>query len=476
MLLSLVMLAAVVLMVREHWHSLGADQLAILNNRALKHFGSTSLESDVLLRKWVIQGIAVPTAVWAIWNMGLIHRLPPIMPNIALAQYHDQPWSGLWLAAVVKGFGLITLTWGAITYIWMTVALAQAARDVPLFRKILLTVGIPMFLLSLILMSVHNWALLPTGLLIVFMPVVICSARLVHKETPVPSYSAAVAKINFGKYEDAELEVINQLEKRETDFQGWMMLAELYATKYRRFDDAAQVIIDLCNDPSVQEVEISVACNKLADWQLELAENPPAARAALDLLIKSLPGTHFAQMAKVRMKQLPRTREDLEDEKKRRGLRLPALREEFDKAPEAAAKTPEEEKREASLEANRLSDRLRENPNDHATRERLAILLAERLGHVNLGVEQLRLIMKMPEVSAENAAKHLAQIANWERRLNKNEAKFRALLAEITRDYSGTTASLAARRQLQLIENESLATPTPTAARPASIRIRAPEA
>jgi hypothetical protein len=282
-----------------------------------------------------------------------------------------------------------------------------------------------------------------------------------------------MGKINFGKYEDAEVEVINQLEKKANDFHGWMLLAELYATKYHRLDDAAQVVIDLCRDPTISEVEASLACNKLADWQLEICMNPPAARAALDLLIQRAPGSHVAQMAELRLKTMPRTREDFLDQKKPKSIRLPALREHS----AMHAEQPAISKHEASLEANRLSDRLRYDPNDFDARERLAILLAENLGQANAGIEQLRLMINMPQTSGERAAKWLAQIASWERHLNKNEQRFRAILNEIIRLYPSATHAVAARRQLQLIADEEYQkTIVPQAPPPAiTIRVEAPK-
>jgi hypothetical protein len=471
-------LAVVSIMVREHWNSLSSGQLAAFERPATRAFGDNAKQSDRLLFKWFLQGAVAPALFWCIQNLGALPGSAPYVPVIAVAQHSDKPWLIYWFGWSLKGSGFIALMWCAVTYAWMAFVIYREARAESAFRRVLVRIGAPMFVLAMVFLFYGKITDLPIALLMICVPIVHSSVSAVPKTAPVVSYGAAVAKIHRGKYEDAEIEVINQLEKHETDFQGWMMLAELYATKYQRFDDAAQVVVDLCGDPTVQEVEISVACNKLADWQLNLANNPPAARAALDLLIKALPGTHFAHMAKVRLRQLPRTREDLEDQKKHRPLRMPSLSEQDGKlagSPGAApAPLTEDAKREATLEANRLSDRLRDLPNEHKTRERLAILLAESLGQPALGIEQLRLIVKMNDVGGEQAAKNLAQIAAWERGLNKNEAKFRATLLEITRDFPGTTASLSARRQLQLIENESLAQPAPVARKP--IRIKVPEA
>jgi hypothetical protein len=82
----------------------------------------------------------------------------------------------------------------------------------------------------------------------------------------------------------------------------------------------------------------------------------------------------------------------------------------------------------------------------------------------------------MPEMMGERAAKFLAQIATWERHLNKNEQKFRTLLNEIIRMYPNTMQAYSARRQLQLIADAELQKTVETSKPPpAPIRLQAPE-
>lgn len=455
MFLAMIMLIAVGCCVREHWNKLG----------------NYEPEAEGLFRRWLLLGVVVPSVFWAVWNLGISERFPAIVPEISIAKANDKVWWHYWTGAVIFGAGLITLSWGAVTYSWMALKIGRGLAFDKEVRQTAAIYGIPMFLLAFIIVYRESWSMLPCGVLIMLLPMVHGSLSVIERPAAVTSYGAAIGKMKFGKYEDAEMKVIEQLEKKENDFEGWMMLAELYATKYHRMDDAAQVILDLCHDPSIQEVEISIACNKLADWQLTLAQNPAAARAALDLLIQRLPGTHFARMAQVRLRQIPRTREDLLDRKKPKPIRLPSLREE---GAQIATTSDARARHEATLEANRLSDRLKDDPNDFEARERLAIIVAEKLGQVNLGIEQLRLMVKMPEAMGERAAKWLAQIASWERHLNKNETRFRALLAEIIRDYPNTTQALAAKRQLQLIEYEELEKQRPKVEAPQSVRLRVP--
>lgn len=451
-------LVAVACAVREHWVRLAGDQPA----------------THRFLRRWAFRGIVLPSALWAFANLGLFQRFPAIVPDIAAAHASpDHPaWAPLWMSWTITGAGFIAIAWSAVTYTWMALIIARRAGAEPECRLTALLVGLPMLVLAFLIAFIGGWPLLPVALFTFVFPLVHCTINRAEKPAAVTAYGRAEGQIKFGKYEDAELEVISQLEKKENDFKGWMLLAELYATKYRRLDDAAQVIVDLCNDPTIQEIEISLACHKLADWQLEIGQNPVAARAAIELIIQRLPGTHAAQMAEARLKQMPRTRDDFLDQKKPRAIRLPSLRENAETNPHQNAPDPAD-KRAATLEANRLTARLQDDPNDLNARERLAILLAERLSHVNLGIDQLRLMLKLPEVPPERAGKWLAQIAEWERHLKKNEKAFRSILAEIIRDYPQTSFAMSARRQLELLEQDAFEKANATAAAtPSPIRLK----
>src|SRR5437870_2862339 len=69
---------------------------------------------------------------------------------------------------------------------------------------------------------------------------------LALKKKIPPSYARAIAKTKFGKYKDAEVEVIHELEKCEEDFDGWLILAGLYATHFNDLPAADRTIRDLC--------------------------------------------------------------------------------------------------------------------------------------------------------------------------------------------------------------------------------------
>ena len=110
---------------------------------------------------------------------------------------------------------------------------------------------------------------------------------------------------------------------------------------------------------------------------------------------------------------------------------------------------------EAIAEANRLSDKLTDDPNDIATREKLAFVLGEKLERIDLAVEQLRLLRDLPDTTEEQNAKWLAQIASWEFNRDQNIGKFQAALKDLVQQYPHTSHAIAAGRRLYLLEMDT---------------------
>src|SRR5262249_17477626 len=130
---------------------------------------------------------------------------------------------------------------------------------------------------------------------------------IVHPKKMPPMYARAIAKTKFGKYTEAEWEIIRELEKHEDDFEGWLMMAELYANHFNDLAEAEQTILEICEQPRTTPTQLSIALHRLADWQLTRANDPDAARRALQMVSDRLPGTHLARMAQLRRNQLPDT-------------------------------------------------------------------------------------------------------------------------------------------------------------------------
>jgi hypothetical protein len=408
---------------------------------------------------WTLQGFLFPWLIFCLFNIGWGSGFPPLVPQILEAQRSNSPWFWLWVIWSLAGALLIVFYWAAVTYCWLLARIVQLAAD---RKEILLNIaffGLFSCSIATVLVYFSGWIYLGPGICFALLPIVHFTIDLAEKPLVYATYGKAIAQRKRGKIQDAEWEVISQLERSENDFDGWMLLAEMYAKDYRNMEDAARVILDICRQPGVQQVQISVACHKLADWQLEFADNPIGARAALEFLCRKLPGTHFAHMAQQRIRQIPSTFEEFDELKKPRRIRLSSLGETLGdvRIVEPSSRS------DAVAEANRLSDKLTEDPNDIPAREKLALVLSEKLGKIDLAVEQLTLLGDLPDATEEQKSKWLAQIASWEFTRDKDSEKFQSALRRIISEYPQTSHAFAAQRRLYLLEmdySEQLARPS----------------
>ena len=245
---------------------------------------------------------------------------------------------------------------------------------------------------------------------------------------------------------------LNPHNIEENWFDGWMMLAELYAKHFRDLPTAEQTILDLCLQPNLPPSHVGVALNRLADWHLEIGSDPLAARRTLQVLCDQFPGTHMSRMAGQRLAQLPATREELLEQRQGRRIRLPALRANMEG--EAASSPPAASQEASAALANRLVERLRSNPDDVPAREDLARIWAEDLGQAGLAIEQVQLLLGMPDPPAGKTAEWLTLIAGWHLRFRRDEAAGRQWLERLVREHPGTPQAHAAQRRLMVMNLE----------------------
>ena len=278
------------------------------------------------LLPWSVKGLLVPLALWIVMNLGISWELQPFMPQVQNAQNGGGSWLPIFFDVVVAGLFAISSYWAAVTLGW-TLFKADAGLEGEVrlnFRGLCLTSLLGMFLPALGLFLLGGWMTLGLGITAIFLPIVGCAPVLLHPKKLPPMYARAVTRIKFGRYTEAESEILRELEKCEDDFDGWMMLAELYATRFNDVAEAEQTILEICDQPGATPTQISVALHRLADWHLNLTGDPEAARRALQVICDRLPGTHLARMAQLRMNQLPRTAEELRAQRTPQTIALPA--------------------------------------------------------------------------------------------------------------------------------------------------------
>lgn len=410
------------------------------------------------LASWSVKGLLVPCALWALMNIGLSWRLQPFMPEVQVAKAAGA-WFPAYLRVVAIGLFVVSSYWATVTLGWTVIrsgtrAEGEARDDFKsLCWLVLAVLGLP----AAGILWLGGWTLLGTAALLLLAPMAGYGRAMLRPARMPPMYARAVAKLKFGKYADAEWEIIRELEKGEDDFEGWMMLAELYANHFNDISEAEQTILEICDQPRTTPSQLSVALHRLADWQLTVADNPDAARAALEMICTRLPGTHLAHMARLRIGQLPKTADDLRAQRVAAPVPLPALGGHLDDDAPERATASDSERTAAAKYANECVAKLKQDPNDVPARERLARLFAERLDKADLGIEQIQLLLDMPGQSETKRVEWMALLAAWHIRYRHDWPAGRELLVRITREFPGTVQAFAAQQHIEMRDLEEKA-------------------
>jgi hypothetical protein len=406
---------------------------------------------------WSGKGLLVPAVVWVLMNIGLSWNLQPFMPQIQAARASTDPWVPVFLRVVGVGVFIISSYWTTLT---LACALFEAgvraeghARQH--FKALCLTCLIAMVIPALLILYFGGWSMLGVAGIVLLAPMAGYGASVLHAAPARPIYARAIARMNFGKYPEAELEIIRELEKSEDDFDGWMMLADLYANKFNDLAEAEQSILEICDQPKTTPPQLSIALHRLADWQLQRAGDPAAARRALQMICDRLSGTHLAHMAQLRMNNLPATRAEFRQQQTAARIPMPALGDTIDDAP-APSESGRERHKDAAA-ANACVEILKRDPDNVAARERLARLFAEHLDQPDRGIEQVTLLLDMPDQPDVRRAEWLGLIAAWHIRYRQDTDAGRQILERLLREFPKSPQAFAARRRLQLLDADTRA-------------------
>lgn len=405
------------------------------------------------LLNWSLKGILLPLALWALMNIGLTWYLPPFMPEIQAAQNSGTGWATEFFDVAALGAFVVCSYWAVLTLgwvLWSSLSILDDERRKHL-KALCWTCSIALGIPAVCILLLGGWPLLGLAALLVVAPITGYAPGIVYPKAMPPMYARAIARMKFGKYNEAEMEIIRELEKSEDDFDGWMMLADLYANHFHDLLEAERTVLDICDQPQITPPQISVALHRLADWQLKLGGDPAAARRALQIVCNRLRGTHLARMAQLRLNQLPKTAEDLREQQTVGTIRLPALGDSLD----ADSLEPVQVDRVAAAKAaNACVEKLKRDPNDIPAREKLARILTEQLQKPDMGIEQIGLLLTLPEPPEGKRAEWLGLMSAWELKYRQDGERGRKLLQQLLEEFPGSVHAFAARRRLELLEAE----------------------
>ncbi|MFO1461115.1 MAG: hypothetical protein U1G08_17135 [Verrucomicrobiota bacterium] len=397
-------------------------------------------------RRWLLRGLVFPTLAWQLWDLfalwGPAAGLRPLTP-FSNASPLEAYAGGLAVLLCIAG-----ISWTLCSLSWLLPDTIRAIRKRDELHGWMLVTGVPSGLLGMGCLWFHSWMTLALTWSIGLWILLEASLSLVH--VPRVSYSRAVARMKSGRYSQAEQEILAQLEEKSDDFEGWMMLATLYAEQFGELRDARATIFELCEQPDLTPFHIAQAFNRLADWELNRAQDPVGARTALLEITTRCAGTPFATVAEHRLRQLPTDDVELRESRRPRVLRLPALSE-----AQASTQDPapsELDRMDFREEATRLTSRLERDPNHIPTRLRLARNLAEKQHRVDEAIRHLHHLRNHADARPTEQAEWLALEAAWELRIRRRELRARELLVQLTREHPQTGQSIAAARQLELLD------------------------
>ena len=405
---------------------------------------------------WLVKGLVVPFALWVVMNLGLSWQLQPFMPQVQVAQNSGGSWIPVFLHVTFAGLFAISSYWAALTLGWTLCATGAGleGENRSNFRALCLTSLAGMALPAIGLIWLGGWMTLGVAVGAVLLPIAGYAPAVLQRVKMPPMYSRAIAKMKFGKYTEAEWEIIKQLEHAENDFNGWLMLAELQANQFKDIGEAEQIILEVCNQPGISPSQVSIALHKLADWHLNLCGDPEAACRALEVIVHRLPGTHLAHMARARGAQLPRTAEEWHDQHAATTIPLPALGDSLDANQNSIPAASAADTARATALAKQLSERLARNPDDAPARERLARTLAEQLGQAEAAIEQVDYLLGLVGPGENKRAEWLGLIAAWELKFKHDPVAARQTLTRLVGEFPDSPQAFAAQRRLELMARE----------------------
>lgn len=258
-------------------------------------------------RIWLAKGMVLPTLLWMAINAGLSPRFPPLLFAIHAAKAGGGNWLPDWLALATPTVSVVGSYWTAATLVWL-LALHIVELECDLRELAGGMIAWTLLLSPVAVFIVHLTGLTGVGWAVALLLAPVLSELLAlgnpRKRRIYPVYSRALEKIKAGKYSAAEKEVIRQLEKCETDFAGWMLLAELYAFQFGDLQEAERLVHEVCRQPETTRAQMSDALHRLADWQLKAGADKAAAIRSLELICEAFPGTHYGDVARQRIDRL----------------------------------------------------------------------------------------------------------------------------------------------------------------------------
>jgi outer membrane protein assembly factor BamD (BamD/ComL family) len=266
-----------------------------------------------------------------------------------------------------------------------------------------------------------------------------------------PLYSMAEARRKFGKYPEAIAEVHKQLARFPEDFQGWMLLAEIYGDSCKDLESARECVETILAHNNHTPKNVSYALTRLGDWHLTLGQNPESARAIFQEIINRYPDSEFAHKAEQRIAHTA-SKEMLGAAANRPLIAMPVHEEHIGLMNKVAdPRAPEESPSDA---ATRLVKHLESHPMDYEAREELARVYATHYQRLDLAQDQLEQLISSPNQSPKHVAHWLNMLADFYIQMKGDECAAGNALHRIVQRYPKSALAANAESRLAYLRLE----------------------
>jgi tetratricopeptide (TPR) repeat protein len=266
-----------------------------------------------------------------------------------------------------------------------------------------------------------------------------------------PFYSIARARQKRGNYEEAIAEVRKQLERFPEDYEGWMLLAELYGTNLKDNLSAQNCLEEILRQKGHAPRNVVYTLNRSADWYLEHAADRDSARGSLEEIIRRFPGSEYAHTAAQRIAHLTSDKMLL-DQRERPTIHL--TRHEAHIGLEGNVADPRPPVEDPGDTAIRLLTHLQTFPDDVDAREHLASVYANDYRRLDLAAYQLEILIASPGATPKEIARWLNMLVDFHIHLNQDPDSARAALRRVIELFPNTAVAGLAESRLAYLEGE----------------------
>jgi tetratricopeptide (TPR) repeat protein len=266
-----------------------------------------------------------------------------------------------------------------------------------------------------------------------------------------PQYSAAEGLRKKGNYPAALAAVHAQLARFPDDFAGLMLLADIHAQNLQDLPQAREIVERVLGRSNAPPERLAYALNRLADWELQLAQDPAAARMIVQRIIDLFPDSQISALAEQRLSHLP-TEQFLHEKGEPVRIDVPHITQKLGLTRHHEQFMASQESPEQAAE--RLVAQLAQYPHDWESREELAKVYAESLQRVDRAVEHMEYLVALPHAPAKKTAQWLNQLADIHLKYGEGLEKGRETLQRIIDLFPGGAASESAMNRLMRLKIE----------------------